>query len=113
MPFIDCKLSKKITEDQKDKIKTELGKAVSLIHKTESYLMVGIDDGYSLYFAGKSKVNAAYVAVNLFGDASPDCYNKMTAKVCEILKNVIGTDGADVYVTYRGVKDWGWNGGNF
>ncbi|MCD7729141.1 MAG: hypothetical protein LUI60_04425 [Clostridia bacterium] len=113
MPFIDCKLSKNITEQQKDQIKTELGKAVSLIHKTESYLMVGIDDGYTLYFGGKKRDNAAYVAVNLFGDASPDCYDKMTAKVCEILKKTLGTDGGDVYVTYRGVKDWGWNGGNF
>ncbi|MCD8372739.1 MAG: hypothetical protein LUD27_05510 [Clostridia bacterium] len=113
MPFIDCKLSKKITQEQKDEIKTQLGKAVSLIRKTESYLMVGIDDGYSLYFAGESLANGAYVAVNLYGRADESCYEKLTAKICDILNDIIGANGENVYVTYREVKDWGWNGGNF
>lgn len=53
MPFIDCKISKKITDEKKEVLKSELGKNISLMHKPESYLMVGIVDNYSLYFAGK------------------------------------------------------------
>ena len=53
MPFIDCKITKKLTDEQKEKIKSGLGAAISNMHKPESYLMVGICDGYDLFFAGK------------------------------------------------------------
>ena len=61
MPFIDCKVSAKLTDEKKENLKTELGKNIGILHKPESYLMVGIVDNYSLYFAGKMLENGAYV----------------------------------------------------
>lgn len=113
MPFIDLKISKKLTEEEKESLKSELGKAVGLLHKPESYLMVGIADGYSLYFAGKKLKEGAYVEVSLFGSATPADYEKMTARICGILSSGLGVPAEGVYVTYHGVKDWGWNGSNF
>ncbi len=113
MPFIDLKITKKLTEEQKDGVKSELGKAVALLHKPESYLMVGINDGYDLYFAGKKLAEGAYVEVSLFGSASSSDYEKMTAKICGILSAKLGVPSDAVYITYHGVSDWGWNGGNF
>lgn len=113
MPFIDCKLSQKISEEKKEVLKAEFGKNISLMHKPESYLMVGINDSYDLYFAGNKLENGAYVSVSLFGKPSPADCEKFTAKLCAILKEQLGIDGSDVYVTYHGVADWGWNGGNF
>ena len=52
MPFIDCKISAKLTDEKKEILKTELGKSISIMHKPESYLMIGIVDNYDLYFAG-------------------------------------------------------------
>ena len=97
MPFIDCKLSRKLDGEQKDKIKRRLGEAVRVLGKPESYLMVGIADGYDLYFGGKKLENGAYVSVSLF----------------DILGEELGAAGTEVYVTYHGVNDWGWNGANF
>lgn len=113
MPFIDCKLTQKITDDKKETIKSALGRAVSILHKPESYLMVGIADGYDLYFAGKKLLNGAYVEVSLFGAASSSDYEKMTAEICKILSTELSVPGDEVYVTYHPVKDWGWNGSNF
>ncbi|MDE5943040.1 MAG: hypothetical protein K2H30_02390 [Clostridia bacterium] len=113
MPFIDCKLTQKLSDGQKDKLKSELGKAVAILHKTESYLMVGINDGYDLYFAGKKLEEGAYVSVSLFGSAAGSLYEKMTGTICDILEKELGIDGRSVYVTYHGVNDWGWNGTNF
>ena len=112
MPFIDCKISKALTSEQKESIKTKLGGAVPILHKPESYLMVGIADGYDLYFAGK-KVEGAYVEVSLFGTVQSGDSEKMSAEICNILKSVAGLDGSKIYITYHGVRDWGWNGGNF
>lgn len=113
MPFIDSKISMKLTEDKKERIKTQLGKAVSIINKPESFLMVGIEDNYDLYMAGSKLEKGAYVQVSLFGNATSSAYEKMTAKICEIYENELGIPGNNVYVTYHGVNDWGWNGRNF
>lgn len=113
MPFIDLKTTKKLTDEQKDCVKSQLGSAVSILHKPESYLMVGIADGYTLYFAGKKLADGAYVEVSLFGSASPSDYQKMTQKICDILAQKLDIPAKNVYVTYHGVKDWGWNGSNF
>ena len=113
MPFIDVKLSKKITDEEKQQLKSDLGKAISLMHKPESYLMVGICDGYDLYFAGNKLANGAYVSVSAFGKVNPSDTEKMTESICGILNNLFSVNGSDIYVTYAGVENWGWNGGNF
>ena len=113
MPFIDVKLSSKITDEQKELIKSDLGKSISIMHKPESYLMVGISDGYDLYFAGKKLSNGAYVSVSAFGSVNPSDTGKMTASICDILKNRLSVAGNNVYVTYEGIENWGWNGSNF
>lgn len=113
MPYIDCKLTKKLTEAQKEDLKSQLGKAIGNLHKPESYLMVGIVDGYDLWFGGRKLDNGAFVDVKAFGAVnSADC-EKMTAAVCGVLRDIAGIDGSAVYVTYQGIRDWGWNGGNF
>lgn len=52
MPFIDCRITKKLTEEKKEALKAELGRAIPLMHKSETYLMVGIADGYDLWLGG-------------------------------------------------------------
>ncbi len=113
MPFIDSKISIPVSKEKKDAIKSQLGQAVSVLGKTESYLMVGFDDDYDLYFAGEKVDKGAYVSVALYGNASPDAYSKMTGKICDIFKQELDLPGDRIYVTYRGVNDWGWNGRNF
>ncbi len=113
MPFIDVKLSKKITDIEKDKLKSELGKSISIMHKPESYLMVGVCDGYDLYFAGNKLTNGAFVSVSVFGKVAPNDAQKMSGAICDILKTLFGVAGSDVYITYSGIADWGWDGGNF
>lgn len=113
MPFIDSKVTVAMTQEQKDAVKSELGKAITTLNKTESFLMVGIEDAYDLYMGGKKLDKGAYVSVSLFGSASSDAYNQMTGKICDIYEKVLGIPGQSVYVTYQGIRDWGWNGQNF
>lgn len=113
MPFINSKITMPVTEEKKEKIKSELGKAITLLHKTETYLMVGIEDNYDLWMAGNKLIKGAYVSVSLFGNASSSDYDKMTARICDIYEAELGIPGNAVYVTYHPISDWGWNGGNF
>lgn len=113
MPYIDSKLSVKATEAQKEELKARLGQALAILGKPESYLMVGIQDGYDLFFGGRKLDRGAYVEVSLLGNASSESYTKMSAALCDIYKDIFEIPGEAVYITYHGISDWGWNGTNF
>ena len=113
MPFIDSKITVPVTPEVKEEIKTELGKLITTLNKSETYLMVGIDDSYDLWMGGNKLEKGAYVSVSLFGNASREAYSKLTGQICELFSNKLGIPGNAVYVTYHPVSDWGWNGSNF
>lgn len=113
MPFIDSKVTVPITAEKKEAIKAKLGRAVSCLHKGETYLMVGIQENYDLWLGGKKLEWGAYVEVSLFGKASSSDYERMTGEICKILSEELSIPGSAVYVTYHGLSDWGWNGSNF
>ena len=100
MPFIESKLTVKITDQQKEEIKSELGKLIST-------------DSCDLWLGGKKLDKGAYVAVSLYGDAPKASYDRLTGQICDLLSEKLGIPGRAVYVTYHPVSDWGWNGQNF
>lgn len=113
MPFIDSKITLPVAEEKREVLKSELGKAVSIISKPESFLMVGFEDNYDLYMGGNKLDKGAYVSVSLFGAAPKAAYEKMTDFICRLYETELGIPGNAVYVTYHSVNDWGWNGQNF
>jgi len=113
MPFIDVKITRKLNPEDKEKIKEGLGSMITLLGKSETYLMVGIDDGYDLWLGGRKLEDGAYISVSLFGNSSSESYDRMTGAICAFLEEEYGLKGSSVYVTYHPVKDWGWNGSNF
>ncbi|MCM1257292.1 MAG: phenylpyruvate tautomerase MIF-related protein [Roseburia sp.] len=113
MPFIDSKITVPVSPEKRETIKSQLGGSISLLNKTENYLMVGFEDNYDLYLGGNHLEKGAYVTVRLFGSASSDACSKMTGAICDILKKELDIPGENVYVSYIGTKDWGWNGRNF
>ena len=113
MPFINLKVTTHLSDNTRESIKTKLGTAVAAIHKSETYLMVGIADDYDLWLGGKKLDQGAYVSVSLYGNAASSDYNDLTGKICDILSEEAGIPGNAVYVSYHPVNDWGWNGQNF
>lgn len=113
MPFIDSKITTSVSDEKKELIKSELGKMISVLHKPESYLMVGINDNYDLWFGGKKLEKGAYVEVSLFGSADSASYEKFTGELCALFEKELDIPASAVYVTYHPISDWGWNGTNF
>ena len=113
MPFIDSKVTVMISDQQKEEIKSELGKLITTLNKSEAYLMVGIEDSYDLWLGGRKLDKGAYVAVSLLGDAPKELYEKLTGQICDLLSEKLGIPGSAVYVTYHPISDWGFNGKNF
>ena len=114
MPFIDSKVSVKVTREQETELKSRLGQAISLIPgKSESWLMVGIEDEYHLYFRGEDSAPMAFIEVRIFGGPNKDAFEKMTAEITRIYGEVLGIAADHMYIKYSATTDWGWNGSNF
>ncbi len=114
MPFINSKVSVKLTKNQEETIKQKLGEAIELIPgKSEAWLMVGFEEEYSLYFKGQAFEKSAFVEVKIFGKADRAAYEKLTAAICKIYEEELQIPADKTYVTYEEVQHWGWNGRNF
>ena len=113
MPFIDTRVTVKVSDAQKEEIRTELGKLIAILNKSEAYLMVGMEDACDLWLGGRKLEKGAYVAVSLYGDAPKEAYDRLTGEICGLLQEKLGIPSEAVYVTYHPVSDWGWNGKNF
>ena len=114
MPFINSKISTSLTEAQETEIKTRLGQAIQTIPgKSESWLMVGFEPDYKLYFRGSNAEPMAMVEVSVYGSENPAAFSKLTGQICDIFNDVLGISPDHVYVKYQAVSNWGWNGDNF
>lgn len=113
MPFINTKYSADITSAQETDIKSQLAEAVSIIGKSESWLMVGFEPNCSLFFRGEKSEKIAFVEVSLYGEATAAAYDKLTSEICRILENSLGVPRDKIYVKYSPTDNWGWNGRNF
>lgn len=114
MPFIETKMSVKATDDQKKKLKEKLGEAIAIIPgKSESWLMVNIQDDQKMYFRGDDSKPVAFVCVNIYGSANRAAFDKMTAELTSIYGELFGVSPDHMYIKYDASMDWGWNGSNF
>ena len=114
MPFIGSKVSVKISKEKEEIIKKKLGEAIKLIPgKSETFLMVGFEDDYSLYFGGEKLEKGAFIEVKIFGKSNKDAYDALTAEICNIYEKELDIHQDKIYVKYEEVANWGWNGKNF
>lgn len=114
MPFINSKVTVKMNDSKKETIKKELGKLISLIPgKSESWLMVGFEDNYTLYFKGEKKEKAAFVEVKIFGAADRGDKNNLTSQICNLFEQELEIPKDSIYITIEEINSWGWNGSLF
>ena len=114
MPFISTKTSKTLTVEQKTALKERFGKAIELIPgKSERWLMLGFEDGITMSFAGNMTEPAAMVEVDIFGSTTKAAYDSLTKELCAIVEDITAIPASRIYIKYREVDTWGWNGQNF
>ena len=114
MPYIRTTISKEISQENIENIKTKLGQAIALIPgKSESWLMLSFEDNMKMYFKGDCGEEYAYIEVSIFGSASDAAYDRLTAAICEIINEELDIPMQNIYVKYEESTHWGWNGANF
>ncbi len=113
MPYIQTRTNCKIDKEKELKIKQRLGEAISIIGKSENWLMVEFVPECKMYFQGSDENLIAYVDVKLLGGSTAENYNRMTEEITTILNTELGISPNQIYVSYGEYKYWGWNGSNF
>ena len=113
MPYIVTRTNTEITPEISEKLKSRLGVAIAEIPgKSESWLMVENVGGCDLYFKGQNNSVIVYAEVNIYGRASRNDYNNLTAALTDIYTELLGASPENVYVKYEETSHWGWNGSN-
>lgn len=113
MPYIATTTNVKLPEDKRKVLKKRMGDAIALLPgKSERWLMLSWRDETPMAFQGQ-EAPCAMCEVKLYGAASPDAYNKLTAALCQMMEQEAGVPQSRVYVTYQEIENWGFDGSNF
>lgn len=113
MPFIELKTSETITKDNELKLKDGFGKAITIIPgKSEQWLMLNFQDNERMWFKGSDEPTAI-LEVKIYGSASPISYDSLTAKLTELVSDILGIQSSRIYIKYDEISHWGYAGSNF
>jgi NACalpha-BTF3-like transcription factor len=107
MPYIAINTSLDIPEIQREIIKTELGRLITIIPtKTESGLMIDFSDKKTFYKAGK-KVDGVFIDLRLFHKSDFDAKKKFTEELIEMIHQKINVSKENIYLTIMEFDNWG------
>ena len=113
MPYISTKTTCSITVEEEKRLKRKFGQAIELLPgKTEAYLMLSFSGNEHLWLGG-SDAPAALINVEVLGGLQHDACEALTARLTEIMEQVLNIQPDRVYVKYFATNEWGWNGHQF
>ena len=114
MPFIETKTTVKLTNQMEEKLKEAYGKDIEIIPgKSENWLMLNFVGGCHMAFRGDASQPCAILDVSMLGSASRQTYDKLTAKLCSDVSEILGIPSDRIYIKYSEHSVWGYDGINF
>lgn len=114
MPMIVTHTTEVITEEKKAALTKALGEAITLLPgKTEAYLMLEFQGGMEMAFHGDTALPLAFVEVKLLGKSTKAAYEALTARICDVLLDILGVPTEGTYVKYEEIEHWGHDRHNF
>jgi len=112
MPYLSVQTNVPV-DDELALIKRLSAQTADMLGKPESYVMVHVQAGAALCFAGSSEP-AAYVQLKSLGlpEAQTAAFSE---QLCRILHSELAVDISRIYIEFSAPQRhmWGWNGGTF
>ena len=107
MPYIAVNTVQKLTDAQKEKIKTELGRLITIIPtKAEAGLLIDFSGDRTMYKAGEN-VSGAFIEVRLFHKADFEPKKKLTEEIFALFIRELGTKKENMYLNILEFDNWG------
>lgn len=114
MPYISSTTSFLLGEDQKDIIKSKLGKLIEEIPgKSEKWLMIGFSENNTMYFNGEKSEKLAFIEVKILGSCDIKYKEILTDKISALFQQELNISKENIYIIFQEINDWGWNGNMF
>lgn len=111
MPYLGIHISKKLSEETQDRIKREIGQVINLIpNKREEVLMIEFLKGEAMYLGGVKSEDIAYIDLKCYKKAPYEENKAFTEQVYRILKETLGLESGQVYLTIAEYDNWGSKG---
>lgn len=113
MPFIKILTNVKIVDVVKLEINRDLGRCITkLPGKSETWLMVEVEDGRSLCFQGSTKP-CLMAEVKLYGKAAKTSYEDLAHAITSLAEEKLSIPSDRVYVEFEETPYWGFEGNLF
>ena len=110
MPYIALNTTQKLTAQQKEKVKAELGRLITIIPtKTEAGLMVDFSESRTMYIGGK-EITGAFVELRLFHQSEMEAKKKFVEEVFKMLSKELGISTDDIKLNVMELDTWGTGG---
>ena len=114
MPYVQLTTSASLDKQTEKTLNRELGQVIALFPgKSERWLMISLQGGAEMCFAGDADTPCAMLTVELFGTPDSTACGRFAEKATEVLHRVLGLSPDRVYVKFGGVSEWAWNGAMF
>lgn len=114
MPLLKIETTEALPEEKRAALLSSLSKIVAeTIGKPEAYVMVTIGSVAGV-MAGKAGA-VAFADIRSIGGLNNTVNRQLSAKVCKLLKDVVGIPPDRVYLNFTDVDagNWGCNGATF
>ena len=112
MPYIAVNTTQELSDAQKEKIKTELGRLIAVIPtKNEAGLLIDFSGSRTIYKAGK-EVQGVFLDLRLYHKSDFEPKKKFTEETFEMFMRELGTQKENMYLTIMEFDNWG-SGGTF
>ncbi len=114
MPYLMLQTNIEIPLDSANALLKNLSTAVAkALGKPESYVMVALDDGRPMFFAGSDEPTA-YIelkSLGLPGTMTP----ALSRTLCGLIEQQLEIDQERIYIEFSSPANhlWGWNGETF
>ncbi len=113
MPYIHLRTNVTIDKDKVLLLKARMGQdIVDLPGKSEHWLMAEIEGAKDLFFQGKD-TPCAMIQVQLYGKATREGKEKLSAHLTELCHSLLGIEEDRVYVSFVETPDWAYAGSLF
>jgi len=114
MPFLKIRTNQRLDESATKSLASRASATVAeLLGKPESYVMVSIETGADMLFAGTDEP-LAYLELKSIG-LSPSITAPASRALCDLVAGETGVATNRIYIEFTDAPRhlWGWNGGTF
>jgi len=114
MPYLKLQTNQKIEAADEADILKSLSQGVSeILGKSENYVMIVIDSGKPMQFAGND-APCAYLELKSLG-LPEDQTSGLSSRLCGLIEQLTGISQERIYIEFSNPprQMWGWNGQTF